>query len=616
MKFLYSKNLSYISLVFFALCSLFLFTNCSNSEKAIPPPISINCPQNITMQSISSNSTDVVDNDISDFSWSKVAWLNSHDISNWEETSEITSIDVKQNGQICIDHTKKGQWPEASPTGSTSLEGNPYIIAKIEGTYHIAAYEWLEPGDVCKLGSENSLSKTYSGKNSIGAKIGIDPLGTLTLRGGEVVGFVVSGLARNYVTPNAKERSQILWYKLPPADGVSQGEKVGVYSNNGHCCPPPNHLNIVQEVADKTGDLLSTNVQDFTEKVVECLKDVDERWGRRHHDDSNLILNDVVAYRVGEEDTNPYSIDIIQGAGGENPKLQWLKKEQIGGVWLSVSGVCVLDEDDGDDDDNDDDDDDNDDDDDDNDDDDENVIEGVCGDLPNHCSAGDFHNHPKDSETEYLWTCRNRPHVRYKGKREISCRASKSECSKSKLDQGFKFVDGQCVPPCEFFASEVKPPGVRIAKNEECNDIQNYNIAYVNKKTHNAKVCCLRSSKSTCPSRHYYRVQGNCLPSCGNAARLAGWGGYGPDRQPRTNDDTHVFGDAPCANLERFGRSDWKNMPDFYDPYNLRFLNRRDIKEVWEHLGYPNKDCCVRGSRVKPPARMPSFLTNKHPECE
>ena len=57
-------------------------------------------------------------------------------------------------------------------------------------------------------------------------------------------------------------------------------------------------------------------------------------------------------------------------------------------------------------------------------------------------------------------------------------------------------------------------------------------------------------------------------------------------------------------------------MPDFYDPYNLRFLNRRDIKEVWEHLGYPNKDCCVRGSRVKPPARMPSFLTNKHPECE
>ena len=112
---------------------------------------------------------------------------------------------------------------------------------------------------------------------------------------------------------------------------------------------------------------------------------------------SNLILNDVVAYRVGEEDTNPYSIDIIQGAGGENPKLQWLKKEQIGGVWLSVSGcLCFLmkmtvmtmtmmmmmtmtmmmNDDD-------------------NDDDDENVIEGVCGDLPNHCSAGDFHNHPK-----------------------------------------------------------------------------------------------------------------------------------------------------------------------------------------------------------------------------
>ena len=88
MKFLYSKNLSYISLVFFfALCFSFsCFTKLFLIlKKAIPPPISINCPQNITMQSISSNSTDVVDNDISDFSWSKVAWLNSHDISNWEE---------------------------------------------------------------------------------------------------------------------------------------------------------------------------------------------------------------------------------------------------------------------------------------------------------------------------------------------------------------------------------------------------------------------------------------------------------------------------------------------------------------------------------------------------
>lgn len=621
MGFVHSNKSAFIILVFFTLCSLFLFTNCSN-DKAIPPPISppisINCPTDI-MQSISSSSTiNVVDNDISDFSWSKVRWLNSHDVSGWEETSEITSIDVKQNGQICIDHTKRGKWPGASPIEPNSLlESNHYIIVKIQDIYHIAAYEWVKPGDICTLDGNNSLAATYASKNtnSIGAKIGTSPFDTLTFEGGEVVGFMISGLARNHVDPNVKERSQIAWYELPPTDGVSQGEKVGVYSNHGHCCPPPNHFDIVQKVADKTKDLFNTNVSGFTEKVAECLKDVDENWGLHVNEELSTISKDVVAYRVRGEDVNPYSVDIVQDVKGDS-KLQWSKQKQIGGIWLSVSGSCVLDDDGDDEDDGDDDDGGDDGDGDDDGGDEETVIEGKCSDVPNQCSAGDFHPHPKDSDTEYLWTCRNRPHVRYKGKREIPCRAKKTTkpgCSKEKLDQGFKFVDGQCLPPCEYFASEIKTPGVEVGKEEECNDIQNYNIAYVNKKTHNAKICCLRSSKSTCPSRHYGRVQGHCFPSCGNAASLAGWGGYGPDKEQGTLDDTHALGSAPCSSLDRHGRRDWKNMPDFYDPYNLRVLNRKEIKEV---LQSRNKACCVRGSRVKAPARMPSFLTNKHPECE
>ena len=540
-----------------------------------------------------------VDNDISDFSWSKVVWLNSHDVSNWKEASKISSVDVKQNGQVCIDHTKKGRWPAGNPLGGGALEGNPYIIVKIEGTYYAATYEWLRPGQVCKLGHAGPLSVTYSGEHSIGKHTKKSPLKDLALKGGEVIGFMVSGLARHNTNPNIRERSDIVWYKLPPADGVSQGEKIGTYSdssNNVNCCPPPNKFGIVQKVARATEDLFKTDPSQFTQHVAQCLKVTDRRWGRRRND-SGTISFDVVAYNVSNNST-PYSVDIILGGRGPDPKLHWSQHGKVGGSWLPVTGSCILDEDT-----------------------DDTVIEGVCSDLPNKCIAGDFHNHPKDSDTEYLWTCRNRPHVRYKGKRETPCRASKSDitsCSEQKIKQGFRFKDGRCLPPCEFFASKVKTPGVEMGKDEECEDTENYNIAYVNKKTHDTTSCCLRSSKNSCPSSHYYLLsyngESNCFPSCGNAARLAGWRGSGPDRQPRTNDDTHVLGDAPCANLERFGRDDWKDMPSFYDPYTFRWSHSVGIREVLENL---SKSCCVRGARVNEPSRKPIFLEANSPlECE
>ena len=182
----------------------------------------------VSLSDCSRTSSVSSDNDVSDFSWDKVRWLNSHDVSGWSETSQITSVQVKQNGQVCIDHNKKGQWPPATPLGGdTLLEGNPYIIVKIGDTYYAATYEWLRPGQVCKLGHAGPLSVTYSGNDSIGAHTKRSPLQTWAPTGGEVVGFMVSGLARNQVTPNARERSNIVWYRLPSIDGSISGQEVG-----------------------------------------------------------------------------------------------------------------------------------------------------------------------------------------------------------------------------------------------------------------------------------------------------------------------------------------------------------------------------------------------------
>ena len=91
---------------------------------------------------------------------------------DWSETSRITSVDVRQDGKICIDHTKKSDWPGAFPFGAGNGEvvGNPYLIVKVNGIYYIGAYEWLKSNEECKLGIDGPLSTIYSGANSIGAK--------------------------------------------------------------------------------------------------------------------------------------------------------------------------------------------------------------------------------------------------------------------------------------------------------------------------------------------------------------------------------------------------------------------------------------------------------------
>ena len=107
---------------------------------------------------------------------------------------------------------------------------------------------------------------------------------------------------------------------------------------------PQSQLTIVQQVAARTGNLYKTNVSQFTQRVVECLKDISSNWGRRI--DSGSLSSDTVAYYIDNED--PYSVNIVDISTPS--QLAWSVEGnsedcgQVGGTWQSVSGDCVLNE--------------------------------------------------------------------------------------------------------------------------------------------------------------------------------------------------------------------------------------------------------------------------------
>lgn len=77
---------------------------------------------------------------------------------------------------------------------------------------------------------------------------------------------------------------------------------------------------------------------------------------------------------------------------------------------------------------------------------------GQCSPEPNTCLSGDYHPHPKDTLTEYLWTCRNRPHKFFNGQREKPCNAPRT-AENCGPNPHFELVNGRCLPSCGALAS-------------------------------------------------------------------------------------------------------------------------------------------------------------------
>ena len=118
------------------------------------------------------------------------------------------------------------------------------------------------------------------------------------------------------------------WQVFKTADASETGANAPY-----NCCPPPNRLSVVQQVAAEIGYPGSgVDVRELTQKVAEKLYAEDNRWGRRIND-TGPLGKDTVAYKVDGSNDNPYSVDIVSGAEGSDPKIHWDGHGQIGGTW-------------------------------------------------------------------------------------------------------------------------------------------------------------------------------------------------------------------------------------------------------------------------------------------
>jgi hypothetical protein len=142
----------------------------------------------------------------------EVTWLHTN-VSGWSAASRITDVSIRDvsAGGICIEHTKSRSWPGVSISGTT-LAGNPWVFAKINGRWHAGTYEWNRPGQTCKL--------TVSGKHGrpsreLGPHVKRSPMTGWVPRSGEEVGFMVSTPARFGPDGPVRERSNIVVVTWP-----------------------------------------------------------------------------------------------------------------------------------------------------------------------------------------------------------------------------------------------------------------------------------------------------------------------------------------------------------------------------------------------------------------
>ena len=125
-----------------------------------------------------------------------IHWLH-HDVTKWPVTA---SIHVSfSGGRINFPYSKSRVWPAVD-----GVNGNPWVIAKIDGTWYAATFEWLSFGQTSKPMS------TVGGGN-----IKASPMsGSWAPRSGQRVGIMVSGLARSK-TRNVEERTEMVMVTWP-----------------------------------------------------------------------------------------------------------------------------------------------------------------------------------------------------------------------------------------------------------------------------------------------------------------------------------------------------------------------------------------------------------------
>ena len=125
-----------------------------------------------------------------------IHWLHQN-VTEWPVTADI-SVSFS-GGRINFPYSKSRVWPAVD-----GVNGNPWVIAKIDGTWYAATFEWLSFGQTSKPMS------TVGGGN-----IKASPMsGSWAPRSGQRVGIMVSGLARSK-TRNVEERTRMVMVTWP-----------------------------------------------------------------------------------------------------------------------------------------------------------------------------------------------------------------------------------------------------------------------------------------------------------------------------------------------------------------------------------------------------------------
>jgi hypothetical protein len=146
-----------------------------------------------------------------DFDEDNIVWLHT-DVSDWEVTSTVTSAHINYE-ELCVYHTMAGQWPEVlgifREDPDAPMEGNIWIIARIDGVWYAATFDYLRPGGQCKYDGY-SPEDEGPGPSTFGAV----PLSTWSPRSGEPVYLFVSTIARHEPLGPVHERSdfvELIW---------------------------------------------------------------------------------------------------------------------------------------------------------------------------------------------------------------------------------------------------------------------------------------------------------------------------------------------------------------------------------------------------------------------
>ena len=134
---------------------------------------------------------------------SKVKWMHTN-VAGWKVTAKLSSVTFK-GGLICLNHDKAGVWSN-NKINAVIVNANPWVFIWHKGQWYGATWEWMRPNQTCK--NRSSVAGDHIKKKPFDAASGWKP------KSGQVLYFMVSGLARMSSITNVKERSKpvkVIW---------------------------------------------------------------------------------------------------------------------------------------------------------------------------------------------------------------------------------------------------------------------------------------------------------------------------------------------------------------------------------------------------------------------